>query len=633
MKVRTMCNRDCPDACGVVAEVEDGRVTGLAGDREHAFTRGFLCQRTSRFLRRQYAPDRITRPLLRRGDRQVEISLDEALDLAAEQLVRIRDESGPAAILPYRLGGSLGLLKELTDAFFAAFGPTSVKSGDVCSGAGEAAQMMDFGALDSPDPRDLVHARNIINWGRNFAVSSVHTIPIVREARRRGARVVTVDPIHTRTAGLGDQHLAVRPGGDIALGLAVGRRLFERGGVHASAATRCDHVEAFKALCFSRPSSDLLDACDLGAPDVERLVDMLMDGPTAILVGWGLQRRLRGAATVRVLDALGALSGNLGVRGGGVLFTTVRRRVFDLSFRGTHAAPRVFPEARLGAAVLEAKDPPVRCLWVTCANPVAMLGDSARMAEAMERTEFTVVVDSHPTDTTRRATLVLPTTTMLEDDDLLGSYGHHFVGVSRPVVAPPPGVLTDLELMQGLARRLGLEKVLEGTHREWKERLLAGSGLTLADLEAGPAWTGSTEVLFEREVPTATGRVNLIHELPPEPRDLDGGDRPLWLFSNSVEQAQASQWAADLPDGPVPATLHPRAARGLPEGAGARLVSAIGSLDVRLVHDERQREDVVLVPKGGHFDRGQCVNALIPGMLTDQGEGAAYLDVRVRLEP
>ena len=633
MHVRTTCNRDCPDACGMVAEIRDGRVASLRGDSEHPITRGYLCQRTNRFLERQYHPGRIVRPLLRHGERQVEIPLDEALDLAAERLLQIRRESGAAAILPFRLGGSLGLLKELTDHFFDLFGPTSVKRGDVCSGAGEAAQLLDFGHLDSHDPRDLLHARHVINWGRNMAVSSVHMLPIVREARERGATVTVIDPVHTRTAEMADRHLQVRPGGDIALALAVGRRMFERDRGLAGRAG-CDHVDGFRALCFSRSLEELLAACDLGAADVEGLVDALQDGPTTILVGWGLQRRRYGGATVRVLDALGALSGNLGRAGGGVHFTTVRRRPFNFSFRRRQAAPREFLEPRLAQEILAAKDPPVRCLWVTCANPVAMLPDSARMAEAMEKTEFTVVVDSHPTDTTRRATLVLPATTMLEDDDLLGSYGHHYVGVSRPVVPPPPGVLTDLELVQALARRVGLGAPLEGSAREWKERLLQGSTLRLEDLEAGAQQACAPGVLFSEGVRTGSGRVNLVHELPSEAVGADAvEDFPLWLFSNSVAQAQASQWAVDLPEGPMPATVHPRAACGLRDGDEATVVSPVASLRVRLVHDARQRDDVVLLPKGGHLDRGHAANRLIAADLTDLGLGAAYLDTRVRLEP
>ena len=162
--------------------------------------------------------------------------------------------------------------------------------------------------------------------------------------------------------------------------------------------------------------------------------------PAAILVGWGMQRRANGSATVRALDALAAVSGNVGVRGGGVSFYFKRRGAFDLSFsRGLDVAPRSIPEPLLGPGILAAADPPIRAVWVTNGNPVAMLPESATVARALESREMTVVVDAFMTDSARRAHIVFPTTTMLEDDDLVGAYGHHWISEIRPVVPAPEG--------------------------------------------------------------------------------------------------------------------------------------------------------------------------------------------------
>ena len=146
MMVRTTCNRDCPDACGILATVEDGRIVKIQGDPEHPVTRGFLCYRTSRFLERQYDPDRITTPLIRSRGALRPAAWPDALDLIAEKMLRIKSESGPAAILHYRSGGTLGILKHLNDRLFELFGPCAVKTGDICSGAGDAAQLTDADA-------------------------------------------------------------------------------------------------------------------------------------------------------------------------------------------------------------------------------------------------------------------------------------------------------------------------------------------------------------------------------------------------------------------------------------------------------------------------------------------------------
>jgi len=637
-KIRTTCNRDCPDACGVVATVENGRITKLQGDPEHPVTRGFLCYRTSRFLGRQYDPQRITTPLQRRDGELRRVSWDAALDFVAQQMLRIRRESGPAAILSYRSGGSLGLMKHVTDHFFEQFGPVTIKSGDICSGAGDAAQLEDFGEEDSHDLYDLRNSRTILLWGKNPHVSSVHLLPLLREVRAAGTRLVLIDPVHHRGTDLCSVHVQPRPGGDAELALGLARLLFERGWVDPQAASYCDHLERFEALARSRPLEDWAARADVTPAEIERLAEAYADGPSAILVGWGMQRRGRGSATVRLLDALGAVSGNIGVPGGGVSFYFKRRGAFDLSFtRGLRSAPRSIPEPLLGPGILAARDPEIRMVWVTAGNPVAMLPESRTVARALESRELTVVADSHMTDTARLADLVLPVTTLLEDDDLVGAYGHHWLGNVRPVVPPPAGVKTDYEIVRELAPRVGLAETFSGDAKDWKRRLLARvapAGASLAALERGAVRNPeSPRVLFaDRRFPTPSGRINLIHEIasdPPRPT----AERPLLLMALSTEKAQASQWPADRQRGPATVTVHPRSANGFADGDRVRLESAIGSIHVRVRFDERQREDVALMDKGGWLAAGRCANELVAARATDAGGGAVYYDTPVRLLP
>ncbi|MGH7150982.1 MAG: molybdopterin-containing oxidoreductase family protein [Planctomycetota bacterium] len=636
--LRTACNRDCPDACGIVAEVEDGRVLRIAGDPRHPVTRGFLCERTNRFLERQYDPDRITSPLLRKDGGFVPIGWDEALDLAADRLLALREASGPASIFHYRSGGSLGLLKHLSDYFFERFGPVTTKRGDICSGAGDAAQETDFGLEDSNDLFDLRNSRTIVLWGKNVFASSVHTLPVLREAKARGARLLFVDPVWNRTATLCDRILRPRPGGDFALAMGTSRVLLEEGRTDPAAPEYCDHFEEFRALASSRSVEEWAGRADLATQELVDFTRDYAEGPSAILVGWGMQRRANGSGTIRALDALGAISGNLGVPGGGVSFYFKRRGAFDTSFiRGLRAAPRSVCEPLFGPEVIAAQDPPIRMVWVTAGNPVAMLPESETVVRALETREFVVVVDAFLTDTARCAHLVLPTTTMLEDDDLLGAYGHHYLASVRPVVPPPPGVRTDLEILQGLASRVGLAEAMEGSARDWKRRFLRraeGEGATLERIEDGFVRNPFvTKVLFEgRRFPTPSGRVNLIHHAPPEV-DPPAPDYPLFLTSISTAKTQASQTTARFQEGPAEATLHPKAAPGLRDGELARLETRGGSMTVRVLFDPRQRRDLVLVPKGGWRSAGRCANTLIRARTTDAGEGAAYYDEHARLVP
>jgi anaerobic selenocysteine-containing dehydrogenase len=634
---KTTCNRDCPDACGIVATVENGKVTRLRGDAEHPVTRGFLCYRTNQFLNTQYSSERLTTPLLRKNGTLSPVGWDEALDFVARELIRIRDESGPASIFHYRSGGSLGLLKVLCDYFFSLFGPATTKRGDICSGAGEAAQELDFGESDSSDLSTLLESRHIVLWGKNLVTSSPHTLTVVREARARGSQVVLIDPVHQATVKHCDRFVQPRPGGVFALALAVARILFDEGGADPDAARYCDHLDEFRELSQSRSVEDWCREADVPIAEAVDLARRLADRPTAILVGWGMGRRTNGGAIVRALDALAAVSGNLGIRGGGASFYFGRRGAFDLSFAKPAPPPRTVCEPRFGAEIAALRDPPVRALWVTCGNPVTMLPDSEATVKALESLDLVVVVDSFLTDTARLATVVLPTTTLLEADDILGSYGHHYLGVARPVVAPPDGVKSDLEIVQALAERVGLGGQLAGTAREWQERFvstrLAAHGVGLSDLERGFIKNPlSQEVLFaDRKFRTPSGKVNLLSEAPPSLEPTPEG-YPLWLLTLSTPKSQSSQWAVDT-ESPPTLTVHPNAAHGLTNGSRCLLESRVGSMVVQLRFDEAQRKDVALLPKGGHRTRGACGNSLVRARLTDLGEGGALYEEAVRIVP
>jgi anaerobic selenocysteine-containing dehydrogenase len=629
--VKTACNRDCPDACGILAHVTDGRITRLQGDPEHPVTRGFLCYRTDQFLHRQYSPERLTTPLVRQGDALVPATWDEALDRCARELLRIRDESGPAAIFHYRSGGSLGLMKHVTDHFFSRFGPVTSKRGDICGGAGDAAQLADFGDEDANDLHDLLHAKAVILWGKNPHTSSPHLLPILHELRRKGCRIALVDPVAHKGVKLAERFIQPRPGGDVALAFGVARALFERGLTHPDAARWCEGLDAFEALARSRSLDAWARAADVSTGDVEALAELYgASSPAAILVGWGMQRRSNGSAIVRCLDALGLVTGNVGVSGGGVSFYFRRRGAFDTSFVHVAPPPRELCEPLFGQEILAARDPAVRAVWVTAGNPVAMLPDSHATVRALESREFVVVVDSTLTDTARLATVVLPAATMLEDDDVVGAYGHHHLNVVRPVVRTE-GARTDYEIVQGLAARTGLADHFSGDARSWKRRLV--QAVSLDALERGSMRNpNAPTVAFEGRVfPTGSGKARLLTELPPDAAG-PGGAFPLLLHALSTPESQSSQWSPAEPDAPAEARVHPDVAGGIPDGARATLRSALGAITVTVVHDGAMRRDVVVLPKGGSLGRGRCANAITRARLTDAGEGAALYEEPVRLE-
>lgn len=636
---KTACNRDCPDACGMLATIEKGRVVQLQGDPEHPVTQGFLCHRTQRYLRRQYDDRRVTQALIRRdkggpNDRWEPVPLDDALDRVADKMLQYRRDFGPAAILNYRCGGSMGMMKYVTDYFFQQFGPVTIKSGDICAGAGDWAQAVDFGRQDSNDYFDLLNANTIFLWGKNVYVSQVHLLPVLQRARKQGARLVLIDPVRHRTAQLCDLYVPVEPGGDAPLALGIARWLRDHDQLDPGAPSYCDHWDEYLALLGRHTAAEWAAMAGVTAQQLEQLALAYADGPTSILIGWGMQRRRNGAAIIRTIDALAAASGNLGIRGGGASFYYPRKGAYDLSFLDDDLAPRAIPEPLLGQGIEEAEDPPIKMVFVSAANPVTNLPDSNTVARALND-RFTVVVDMFLTDTAECADVFLPAASMLEDDDLLGAYGHHYLNAVQPVVPPPGDALTDYQLLQRLGKRVGLEAEFSVDAGAWQDRIarpLREAGHSLDQLRQGTVRNPlAAEVVFEgRRFDTPTGRVNLITDYR-HPASRLNPEFPLTLMALATGQAQAAQWQAEQQQGPAALTVHPGAANGFREGQTVRVESPRGALEVQLKFSDRQRLDVALMDKGGWLAAGRCANAITPAELSDHGECAVYYETPVRL--
>lgn len=635
MKLRTACNRDCPDACTLEAEVVDGKLVSLKGSHDDPMTKGFLCPRTTRFVDRQESADRLSRPMLRvskDSDEFVPISWDKALDLAAEKLRQAKEQYGPESIFHYLSGGSLGYLKLLTNVVFQQFGPCTQKRGDICSGAGEWAQEQDFGISDSSEADDLLNAKLILIWGKNIHTSSVHLLPIILEAKKRGAKLVCIDPGPTKSARLAHLFLCPRPGTDAQIALAMVAYLAERNRLDPDAANYCNSLPEFLAMARAVPIEERFRRAGVGLEQGLELCRLYDENrPSSLLVGWGAPRRRNGAETVRAMDALTAVSGNIGVPGSCTSFYFQRRRSFRREALPEHGPiPRTISETRMGVE-LESADPKVRVAWITAGNPAAMLPDCDRVARELRKVDFTVVVDTHWTDTCAVADLVLPTLTLVEDEDVMGAYGNTYLRSSQPVVTPFGESRHELWIHQQLAERLGFGEVLAGTPAEWKDRLLKPE-VDRALFEGKPVrQPGAPYVLFEgRKFLTPDGKANLMTTEPAMPEEVSR-EFPFQLMAVSHPDSQSSQWSVTPPEIPV-ARISDQADPALVSGEVFRLESSRGGFLVRIEREAGIHPELVVMPKGGSgVYGGWCPNALIEARETDQGEGACFYEEPVRL--
>ncbi len=305
-RVRTTCTRDCPDSCGIVATVEDGRIVRHVGDPEHGVTRGFLCRRGHRYLRRFYSPDRILHPLRRTPGGWRRVTWDDALDLAAEKLAHYRDTLGPLSVVAVSYSGLKGLVsRTLWRLFWAHFGGATFTEGGLSVEAAFAAQQQDFGAPCTHSPEDLANSAAVVIWGKNIVVTRPHAWPFLTAARKMGAVVHVVDPVRCSTARRADRHYQLRPGSDALLAMGVGRLLIERDAVDREFVDRyCRGFDGYRRLVGSYELEDVAEATDLTRDQIEELAELYATTkPLATMAGLGPCYWRRGGSTVRLIDA------------------------------------------------------------------------------------------------------------------------------------------------------------------------------------------------------------------------------------------------------------------------------------------------------------------------------------------
>lgn len=649
----TACPLDCWDACSIIATVEDGRVTVLSGNPSHPITRGFLCDKTTRYPLRAYSAERILHPMRRRAgdgrwspDAFKRVGWDEALDIAAGSLRQTIEKYGSRAVLHFQGSGSMGLLKKLSLRFFNLLGGVTEPSGDICFGAGTAAMAGSFGEQAAHSPEDIVNSRLVVFWGRDPFTSNTHMLPFLREAKRRGADLVSINPRRLDRSKLFDWQLQPVPGYDVFLALALLREFIEQGWCDLSFLSGfASGWDEFAASVRQRSAAEWLAPSGVGNRDFTRLLTLYRDKkPAAIWIGSGLQHHLLGVETVAAIGALAAAAGYLGVPGGGLSFYPRHRKPFDTSWFSPHPAARnrVVPEGDFWRH-LPAFDPPIHMAWINGVNPVRTLPESKAVAACLAALPVVVAVDFHWTDTVLCADLVLPHVSFLEESGPLSSYGHNYVAWQQAVSDRVGESRTDLEIFRALAERLGFGEEMRGNEAEWTEKLLAPlfRDTWLRDKLFRDGFVENPLMprvpFHDRRFATADGKFHF-----PAPLDVDASrlpqptsEFPLRLVCcksrrhlNSQEESAGEPPCYDV-------RIHPRRAalEQFQENWMVQVVSPIGRIPARLQLDDGLREDMAMMPVSGSLARGTSLNLLIPALTAADGSCPAYNAAFVRLEP
>lgn len=693
--IHAACPHDCPDACGVLITVKDGRAVKVQGDPAHPVTRGFLCAKVAKYLDRVYSPDRILYPMRRvlpkgptkqpHGAPAFErISWDEALDRIAGKFREISRDFGSEAILPYSYGGTLGTLNSscMDRRFFHRLGASQLER-SICSAAGEAGLKSVLGVKLGTDPEQFRDSRYIIAWASNIHGNNVHLWPFIQEARRKGARLVVIDPYRTRTAACADWYLPINPGTDAALALAmmhviIGEDLYDKEYVRS-------HTVGFPE--FQQKVRDFSPEAVAGwtgiaADEIRKLArEYATTTPAVIRVNYGVQRSEGGGMATRAIAMLPCITGSWKQVGGGLLLSTSGAFQFnqtalqrpDLMHTELGRPARTINMVQLGTALHTLHDPPVKALFVYSSNPAAVCPNQNQVTRGLLRPDlFTVVHEQFFTDTTDYADVVLPATTFFEHSDLQAAYGHYYLQFSQQAIEPLGESRSNVEVFRSLAQRMGFDDpCFQDTTDQLIDQALSSNSPLLRDIDRerlqrepqvrlsfGEEGTSSKQKpilpFAEGGFETASGKAELFSEqlqragldpvvefTPPlESRHGSAGAAyPLELLARKGDNFLNSTFC-NIPsviDMETPGVLeiHPRdaAARGIVDADSVRVFNARGEITLLATVTDAVRPGVVSATLNWAklSADNQNINVLTSEKLTDMGNSATFYSVLVEV--
>ena len=695
--VHAACPHDCPDACGVLITIDDGKATKIQGDPAHPVTRGFLCAKVAKYLDRVYSPARVLYPLRRKkdvakgsGHRDFNdferITWDQALDQMTTRLQAIAKEFGPEAILPYSYGGTLGALNgsSMDRRFFHRLGASQLDR-TICATAGGDALLTVIGKKLGTEPEQFRHSKLIIAWGANIHGNNVHLWPFIEESRRNGGKLVVIDPYRTRTAKCADWFIPINPGTDLALALAMMHVIINENLYDADYVSKYTlGFDQLRAKVQGYTPGTVSTYTGISTDDIVKLArEYATVRPAAIRVNYGLQRCDNGGMAVRAITMLPCITGSWKEVGGGLQLSTSGAfplnssalERMDLMETALGRPARIVNMSQLASALKSLNDPPVKALFVYSSNPAAVAPDHNEVIRGLKREDlFTVVHEQFLTDTTDYADIVLPATTFFEHKDLQKAYGHYYLQMSDQAIAPLGESVSNVELFRRLAHRFGFA---EDCFHETEDQMIDTAldvehpwlnGLTRANLEQQghirlnfANSTGDNEAPFlpfaEGNFATKSGKAELYSEAlanegldpvasftpPHESRHTNNGHSryPFELLArkadNFLNSTFANQPGTRAMESPSSLEIHPEDAKalGILDGVRVRVFNDRGEvrLTAKVTNAVQPRVLGARLDWAKHSEQGININALTSERLTDMGRGPTFYSVLVDVQP
>ncbi|AOI32338.1 DMSO reductase [Citrobacter freundii] len=677
---RNACPRNCYDTCSLKTWVKDDVITFVEGAPESTFTHGTPCVKGLSYPRRVYSPDRIKYPMVqdvRGSGNWRRISWDEAMQRIATKMLEIKKKDGSMLGLAMtKYSGKFGVLNYAVEGMMSSLGYTTRFAGTPCWPAGIDAQNYDMGDMWCNDPEDFVKAKYIIIWGANPAWCSMHTMKYIYQAREKGAKVVVIDPLLTQTAAKADLYLRVRPGSDGALALGMARHLVDKGLVDQDFVNNYSHgYPEFEAYLRNSVTVEWAsEICGLSADVILQLAEEFTAvNPATVWIGYGMQRHVNGGANVRAIDAFVAMTGNIGIEGGGARYGHLHTWGFNynamlqkppvgsIGMPGAAGTTSEFGSAgevaqysdrslninQTAKGILEANEPPVRMLWVACKNPFAQDFDRSKMEKAFEKLEMVVCADQFFNETVQHADIVLPVTTAFEEWNVDASYWHYWLSINQPAIKPMYEAKCDLEIAVLLSRTINkLEPgsctfPQEFNHKRWLDQEFNDGMAKMFgisswdDLLDGPkkAILPSSAAWYDRKFKTPSGKFEFRSELCeknghtalPEYKPEAKSTLPFHLFTPHVQFGIHSQfinldWMQVFYPEPF-VYMHPISAekRGIAENDLVKVFNTVGEVELRAKVTANVPEDFLVMYEAWFPKRKYNVQNVVADTPADMG--------------
>ncbi|MCS7233359.1 MAG: molybdopterin-dependent oxidoreductase [Synergistetes bacterium] len=635
MKFKGVCYADCWDACAINFEIKNDLI--LKPDTSNPYTKNFLCQRIYKFLKDRESKKRITHPLIRKNGELRKSSWEETLNVISDKLQELKDKGKENSVLLGVNTGNTGIFMRLCSIrFFHLYGNITYMDGNLCDDAGNFAHELDFGACFNHPPEDILKSKTAIIWGRNPARTNIHFVPFIEKARKNGTFIYLIDPIKTETANFVNKHISVKPGSDVYLALAIAKVILENGWENKYfIENKTVNFEAYKNILNDWKLIELSEKCNVNLEDICEIAKRLsFEKPASIWLGMGVQHYSHGVSTFRAIDALSAITGNIGVKGGGVSFSHYSLTSFDMRWikpinKETFTIKdfKKVPKASLAS---ELEKETFEVLWIQSFNLFNQTQNTGKLKEVASKIPLKVVIDFRWNETTQLADIVLPCATYLEKEDIRGSFWNHIIGYLPKIFEPKGEALDEWTIYKELSKRLGFEKEFGEVEKaiEIAFSKLYSFGITPSLLKE-KGWIFSPifpEIPFKDGIfLTEDRKFHFAEKLKlPDLKSME--EYPFTLITPKALTRTNSQRSIEGEPKPIICLINPIWKEKYPFEE-AFLVSHNGKLKVKLHFNPKIRHDTLLIDQG---DTG--INDLCGEILAEDNRGAAFFETKVRIE-